>query len=309
MRGSEVAATSGVSNDDARRLWRALGFPDAANQTAFTSADIEALRLVSRTVAESGIDFETMLRLTRAIGHTASRLADWQMATISSAFDVFKDAELNSAEAMTVALDLVETQLPSFDHLLVYAWRRHLAAAVGRIELLGSADEDLHVPQATVGFADLVSFTALSNELDEHEIGEMVEAFETRCSDVIADHNGRVIKTLGDSVLFLESDPVTAIDIALDIIAVVGGDDRLPDVRLGLATGPVIMRMGDVYGPPVNLAARFTAVARRNRVIIDDRTAELLPPAEFDTRPLPARPIRGFGDIEPVTVRRSRSRH
>ncbi|MET3962972.1 adenylate cyclase [Marmoricola sp. OAE513] len=309
LRGSEIAAASGMSNDEARRLWRALGFPDAANQTAFNTADVEALQLVKRTVAESGIDFETMLRLTRAIGHTVARLADWQMATISTALEEFSGNDLNTPEALASAMHLVETQVPHFDHLLVYAWRRHLAAAVGRIEMLGSNDEDLHVAQATVGFADLVSFTALSNELDEHQIGELVEVFETRCSDIIADHNGRVIKTLGDSVLFLENDPVQAIDIALDIIAVIGGDERLPDVRLGLATGPVVLRMGDVYGPPVNLAARFTAVARRNRVIIDDRTAELLPPTDFETRPLPARPIRGFGDIEPVTVRRTRPRH
>lgn len=309
MRGSDIAAAAGVSDDDARRLWRALGFADAANQNAFTSADQGALELVARTVSESGIDFETMLRLTRAIGHTVARLADWQMATISTALEEFTTPDLSSPVAMQAALDLVEQQVPHFDKLLVYAWRRHLAASVSRIEMLGSSDEELHVPQATVGFADLVSFTALSNELDEHEIGDMVEVFETRCSDVIADHNGRVIKTLGDSVLFMESDPAQAIDIALDIIAVIGGDEKLPDVRLGLATGPVILRMGDVYGPPVNLAARFTAVARRNRVIIDERTAELLPPTEFETRPLPARPIRGFGDIEPVTVRRVRSRH
>src|SRR4029078_12626060 len=138
---------------------------------------------------------------------------------------------------------------------------------------------------------------------------------------------GRVIKTLGDSVLFLEPDPVAAIDIALDIITVVGRDDRLPDVRLGLATGPVVLRMGDVYGPPVNLAARFTAVARRNRVIIDGRSAELLPAGDLQTRAfaarppelrpgvdcetgrLPGRPLRGCGDVEPVTVRRTRPRH
>ncbi|MFL6060675.1 MAG: adenylate/guanylate cyclase domain-containing protein [Marmoricola sp.] len=309
LRGSEIAAATGFTDDDARRLWRALGFPDAANQAAFTHGDQRALELVAETVATSGIDFETMLRLTRAIGHTVSRLADWQMATISTALEEFAGADLTSTDAMASALALVEKQVPHFDELLVYAWRRHLAASVSRVEMLGANDDDLHVPQATVGFADLVSFTALSNELDEHEIGELVEVFETRCSDVIADHNGRVIKTLGDSVLFLEADPVQAIDIALDIIAVIGGDERLPDVRLGLATGPVILRMGDVYGPPVNLAARFTAVARRNRVIIDQRTADLLPPAAFDTRPLPARPIRGFGDLEPFTVRRTRPRH
>ena len=65
----------------------------------------------------------------------------------------------------------------------------------------------------------------------------------------------------------------------------------------------------DVYGPPVNLAARLTGVARRNRVIIDERTAELLPVNDFETRKLPARPLRGFGDVEPVTVRRTRPRH
>ncbi|RNM13557.1 adenylate/guanylate cyclase domain-containing protein [Nocardioides pocheonensis] len=308
LSGSDIAAAAGVSLADARRLWRALGFPDAANQNAFTTADRDALILVAEAVAETGIDFETMLRLTRAVGQTVARLADWEVATISSAVDEFAARDGASADMMKATVRLVEELSARFDRLLVYSWRRHLAAAIGRIEAFAATDDET-VTEATVGFADLVAFTALSNELGEDELGDLVEIFETRCSDVIADHNGRVIKTLGDSVLFLELDPVQAIDIALDIIAVVGRDERLPDVRLGLATGPVVLRMGDVYGPPVNLAARFTAVARRNRVIIDERTAELLPVVDFETRKLPARPLRGFGDVEPVTVRRTRPRH
>jgi adenylate cyclase len=93
-------------------------------------------------------------------------------------------------------------------------------------------------------------------------------------------------------------------EIALSIVEVIGRDGRLPDVRIGLATGSVIMQLGDVFGPPVNLAARLTSVARRNRVITDRSTAELLPPEQFDSRPLPARPLRGFGVVEPVAVRR-----
>jgi adenylate cyclase len=64
------------------------------------------------------------------------------------------------------------------------------------------------------------------------------------------------------------------------------------------------MRMGDVFGRPVNLAARLTAVARRNRVIVDRATADVLPEASFSTRTLPARPVRGFGVLEPIAVRR-----
>jgi adenylate cyclase len=97
---------------------------------------------------------------------------------------------------------------------------------------------------------------------------------------------------------------VTGLHIAEDIVQVIGRDKRLPDVRLGLATGTVTQRLGDVFGPPVNLAARLTAVARRNRVIVDATTAALLPPADFETRPLPERPLRGFGVVEPVSARR-----
>ncbi|MGE5718426.1 MAG: adenylate/guanylate cyclase domain-containing protein, partial [Nocardioidaceae bacterium] len=87
-------------------------------------------------------------------------------------------------------------------------------------------------------------------------------------------------------------------------VGMIGQDNRLPDVRLGLATGSVIMRLGDVFGPPVNMAARLTGVARRNRVIVDRATAERLPEERFDTRPLTARPVRGFGLVEPVAARR-----
>jgi adenylate cyclase len=308
LTGTDVASAAGMSLEQARRLWRALGFPDAANQNAFTGADRDALILVAGAVNETGVDFETMLRLTRAVGLTVARLADWEVATLSSAVEQYTERDGASTDLMRASVRLVEDLSPRFDKLLVYAWRRHLAATVARIEAFAS-DQDEPATEATVGFADLVAFTALSNELAEDELGNLVEIFESRCADVIADHNGRVIKTLGDSVLFLETDPVEAIDIALDIITVVGRDERLPDVRIGIATGPVVLRMGDVYGPPVNLAARLTGVARRNRVIIDERTSEMLSSADFETRKLPARPLRGFGDVEPVTVRRTRPRH
>jgi adenylate cyclase len=102
----------------------------------------------------------------------------------------------------------------------------------------------------------------------------------------------------------VNEDPIRAFDTAEGIIAVVGRDPRMPDVRVGLSTGSVVTRLGDVFGPSVNMAARLTAVARRNRVIVDRDTADLLPEDQFEARPLPARPVRGFGLVEPVAVRR-----
>ncbi|HEU5038520.1 MAG TPA: adenylate/guanylate cyclase domain-containing protein [Nocardioides sp.] len=301
----EVAERTGVDVDEARRLWRALGFPEHGLETAFTDADSEALSTLIGVVRSGLIDFDMAVNLTRAVGQTMARLADWEVATLVHRVEELEAGEDATGSRIGSAMRLIDEIQAPFEELLVYVWRRHLAAAVARVEALRANEEDLNTVQLTVGFADIVSFTALSNRLTEERIGDLVELFESRCADVVAAQRGRIIKSIGDSVLFVNDDPVRAYDTAEGIINVIGRDSRMPDVRVGLASGSVVMRLGDVFGPPVNLASRLTAVARRNRIIIDQATAELLPDAEFETRPLPARPVRGFGIVEPVAVRRA----
>ena len=296
LTAAEVAELSGTTLDVARRLWRALGFPEYDDAAAFTSPDAVALRTLHTAIETGQLDFDTALKATRALGTTMARLADWEVATLLPTV-------VDSVTDVPSGLAFIELMNTQFEDLLLYAWRRHLAAAVARVAALTSGDE-VQTTEVSVGFADIVSFTALSNQMDEDRLGDLVEVFESRCHDVISSQRGRAIKSLGDSVLFVNDDPVRAIKTAEGIIEVIGRDDRLPDVRVGLASGPVVLRQGDVYGPPVNLAARLTAVARRNRVIIDETTAQMLPASLYETRRLPARPLRGFGLVEPVTVRR-----
>jgi len=301
---AEVAIETGVTLDQARRLWRALGFPEHGGARAFTQSDVSALSTLVEAVDSGLVDFDLAVTLTRAVGQTMARLADWEVAALVHRVQELAASEEATETQMETALRMVDEFGKPFEELLLYAWRRHVAAAATRMEAMGANEEDLHTVQLTVGFADIVSFTALSNELTHDRIGDLVELFESRCADVVAAQRGRVIKSLGDSVLFVNDDPIAGYDTAEGIINVIGRDSRMPDVRVGLASGPVLMRLGDVFGPPVNMAARLTAVARRNRIIIDAATAELLPESEFETRRLPGRPVRGFGIVEPVAVRR-----
>jgi adenylate cyclase len=300
----EVAAETGASIEQAQRLWRALGFPDRGAERAFTQADADAVSTLLRLVDEGAIDFDMAVDLTRAVGQTMARLADWEVATLVHRVQEMESGTGATGSRATAALQLLDALNDPFEGLLVYVWRRHLAAAVARVEALGADDADLHTTQVTVGFADIVQFTALTNRLDHDRIGDLVEIFESRCADVVAGQRGRVIKSLGDAVLFVNEDPIRAYDTAEGIISVIGRDKRMPDVRVGLSTGAVVMRLGDVFGPAVNMAARLTAVARRNRIIVDGTTAERLPEDQFEARALPARPVRGFGLVEPVAVRR-----
>ena len=301
---AQVSSETGVTIEETRRLWRALGFPDHGSEVAFTQADANAVQTLFQIVDGGVIDFDMAVNLTRAVGQNLAKLADWEVATLVHRVQELESGDHATGSRATSALKLIDEMNEPLESLLIYVWRRHLAAAVARIEALGANEGDLHTVGVTVGFADIVGFTALSNELEQSRIGDLVETFESRCADVVAGQRGRIIKSMGDSVLFVNDDPIRAYDTAEGIIAVIGRDPRLPDVRVGLASGSVVMRLGDVFGPPVNLAARLTGVARRNRIIVDQATADLLPADQFESRRLTARPVRGFGLVEPVAVRR-----
>ena len=236
----DVAAETGVTLDEARRLWRALGFPDRGAEIAFTASDAEAVSILVRQVESGLIDFDLAVTLTRAVGQTMAKLADWEVATLVHRVQEIEAGEHATGSRATAGLRLIEHMSEPFERLLVYVWRRHLAAAVARVESLGgdlgSDDADLRTVRMTVGFADIVGFTELSNELTQTRIGDLVETFESRCADVVAGQRGRIIKTLGDAVLFVNDDPIRAYDTAEGIITVVGRDARMPDVRVGLAS-------------------------------------------------------------------------
>lgn len=310
LTGGELARSVDISSEQARRLWRALGFPEHDdNVVAFLPSDARAISTLQKIMDGGVLDDDMAVNMTRALGQTMARLAEWEVTALVQRVEQIHgtpdpDRPVPAGTRVGAALQLVEDLSGPFEELLIYAWRRHLAAAAARIEALAADDEDLHTVELSVGFADIVGFTALSNTLTEERIGDLVELFEMRCADVVATQRGRIIKSMGDSVLFVNDDPLRAYDIAEGIINVIGRDPRMPDVRVGLATGSVVLRLGDVFGPPVNMAARLTNVARRNRIITDETTAALLPVDQFERRRMAARPVRGFGIVEPVAVRR-----
>lgn len=300
LTAQEATARGGLSLEDGQRLWRALGFPDAGDEIAYGASDVTAIESVVAALESDLLDEETVFRMTRALGTTMSRLADWQVSTLVE--QVERDVVLGkSASRLGRGVELARYTAPGFELLMLYAWRRHLAAAVGRMEALGASDAELLSSSLTVGFADLSRFTTLSNDLDGLALGHLVEDFESRCTDIVTAGGGRIIKTLGDAVLFVADTAPEGTRIALELVGQIARRSDLPDIKAGLATGSVLSRLGDVFGPPVNLAARLTHVARSNRVLVDERTAAGLG-EDFETRVMPPRPLRGFGNVSPVTV-------
>ncbi|HET6818451.1 MAG TPA: adenylate/guanylate cyclase domain-containing protein [Mycobacteriales bacterium] len=293
----EVAEQAGVPVEQARILWRALGFADVGDDNvAFTNQDVQALRAVDGLVRRGVIDAGTQLAMTRAMGQSLARLADWHVSAITSAFDV--DHPAAGEDAAAVAHELV----PVVEGLIGYVWRRHLAATAGR----ALADGTSPSASLVVGFADLVGFTSLTRDVGEAELAGVVDTFEALAADVIAEHGGRVVKTLGDEVMFTSDEAGQGALIALDLADRVEAADDVPDLRIGLACGPVLARLGDVYGEPVNIASRLTSIARPASILVDRELAsELDEDPRFRLRRVPPRPVRGYALLHASRLRRA----
>ncbi|MBN9621005.1 MAG: adenylate/guanylate cyclase domain-containing protein, partial [Actinobacteria bacterium] len=207
---------------------------------------------------------ELRLAVTRLFGQVFSRLASYQGQLLLE--QVAQQPELMQSEP--ALLELVDRVLPLLERLQGYAWRRQLAAYVARMAAQGPEQIGAPAPLA-IGFADLSGFTALTRRLTEAELRELLEAFESFSTEIVGAHGGRIVKTIGDEVLFQTDEPVAAAEIALELIDAAAVDDRLPELRAGLAYGPVVSRLGDVFGSTVNIASRLTSSSRPGWVLVD----------------------------------------
>jgi adenylate cyclase len=283
----QAARAAGVPMELASRFWRAMGFADIGQSRALTDADVIALRRLAGLV-EAGLLSEPMaIQVARSTGQTTARLAEWQIDTFLEHLTSGVEPGLTRAE---VAYPLVELLLPELEQFLVYVWRRQLAAVTGRV-VQAAEDEDMQSGRLAVGFADLVGFTRLSRRLEEEELGELVENFEISCADIVAGRGGRLVKTLGDEILYVSEDAGTAAEIGLALVETLGKDDSMPALRVGMAFGTVTTRMGDVFGTTVNLASRLTSIAPKDAVLVDGEMAAALeresavPPAVVGSYP------------------------
>ncbi|RBM23459.1 adenylate/guanylate cyclase domain-containing protein [Prauserella sp. PE36] len=298
----QVAERSGVPEERTRQLWRALGFaavPD--DQVVFTDADVEAVRIADRMIDAGVFDQELETAVTRALGLHMSRLAEWQADLLWSL--IRERPELAADERKLIKL--VEQLVPQLEQVQSFVWRRHLGAYAGRA--LAAPDEDLESRTEVVGFVDMVGYTRMTRRIDESALGDVLERFEGLATEVIAEGRGRVVKMIGDEVLFVADAPVAAAEIALTLSERTSADEELPPVRAGLAAGRVLSRFGDVYGETVNLASRLTSLARPGTILVDRELAKQLAgePA-YEVRSRRPVSVRGYSRVRPSALRRAR---
>jgi adenylate cyclase len=321
----DIVGAVGFDRTRSDALWQAMGFPAVEDgQVAFTEKDKRALA-VAKELQDSGlVDERLMTILARAMAQSLARLAD---AHVSAYVDFLGEQqgeqpsdqqneqqnEQGGEAAGAVAepsgpidaaplVNDIEWLLPRLDELVTFVWRRQLASSIEQL-LPHAADEEKPL---SVGFVDLAGFTKLSRSLSRMQLSRLTETFEQTASGVVADRGGRVVKMIGDEIMFYAQDAGTAADISCGLIEALAEIEDIPAVHAGVATGPVLLRFGDVYGSTVNIAARLTGIARPDTLLVDKTTSDALESdGRFSVKQTRARRVSGYRHLQPFAVRRS----
>ncbi|MEH3157287.1 MAG: adenylate/guanylate cyclase domain-containing protein [Gordonia paraffinivorans] len=279
----QAVAELGVDAESAHDLWRAFGFAhDDRAEAIFTEDDLAAMGTV--IAAYAAAPEGTTVAAARSIGQTMSRLADWQAYRLHEMAND-PDTDISMAQ-MATAMGRVQTLI----------WRRHLAAALRNLTGdRGANGDERH--DLTIGFCDIVGYTSLSRKIGMEELNTLLETFEVKASEIVTDHGGQVIKTLGDAVMFAVSDAVSAVEIALELHRISEIDD-IPPLRVGLAYGRVLTRFGDVFGEPVNIAARLTGSARPGTSLCDAALSDVVEDDRFYFKSIGTLSVRGYRHLK-----------
>ena len=293
----EVAQRAGIDLGEAREFWRSLGFPDVGDDEAiFTEADAEVLKRVKLLMDSGVIDRDSALQMTRVMGRSLAQIAAAQLDTARRAVGA------ESVAAMAPILLGAPQLIDDLEKWIVHIWRRHFASEVKRAAMyITSGDEDI----AVVGFADLVGFTGASQQMDEAELAAAVSRFEQIAVEVVGRYEGRTVKMIGDEVMFEAVTPKDGADIALDLVDTVSADEALPDIRVGLASGPASRSQGDLFGTAPNLASRLVDEAFPGAVLVSDTIHEVLDEVDgLAFKAVRPRNLKGFGRTRYWVLRR-----
>jgi class 3 adenylate cyclase len=295
----EVAGKLDADPAIVRRLWRAFGLVEADPDSPVASPDdVEMLRVAVAMAAVLGV--EPTVGFARVMGSAMARIGDASSTVVRTNLPQLSLSVSNSEIDTARGFASLAATVPALGRALDTLFRHHIEAARMHFERTDSSDVFVAGGiRIGVGFADLCGFTGLTQQLTMDGLSQLLSAFEEVAGDIVADHGGRLVKFIGDAVMFVTHDAVSAVAVAEGLVE--AAEQRGLRARAGVAAGTALALDGDYFGPVVNLAARLVALAQPGDVLASQPVVERLGDRRR-TESLGPQQLRGFD--EPVVVTR-----
>ena len=302
----------GIDEEFSRRLRLAMGLQGGSG-LGLTPEELEAARLFASLADLVGE--QEMLSVVRVVGSSTARIARATTELLRVNFQPPIDTTpARLTDAVEAYAALIDASLPAFLDATAALVRRHLAAVLADEQAwMVDASRSATLQEHAIGFADLVGFTAFTEQVDAAAFMAAMVQFEREVQDAVVDHGGTVVKLIGDEVMFATPDPVSAVRVAAALVGIGRDIPGLDGMRVGLAYGQVIRSGGDFYGTVVNTAARIVGQAYPDAIVATQRVVDALrahehasePPGQVcETQPLGPHDLRGIQ--QPVELYRLR---
>ncbi|UMB71597.1 adenylate/guanylate cyclase domain-containing protein [Mycobacterium paraterrae] len=269
-----AAQSLAVPVTDVEYAWAMLGLTVEDSDTpALTQADVDALGTWIAMRARLGHDAAD--GYMRVLGAALARLAEAVSSMIRTTTPRLWLGSTGDELATAQAYREVAGFVPRLGSMLDAIHRHHLVSTRTFIEGVERGPSSSIL--CGVGFADLSGFTALTQTLTPAELSSLLTEFGAAVSDMVHADGGRVVKFLGDAVMWVSPQPERLATAALDLVRHPRARDAGLQVRAGLAYGPILTLNGDYFGNAVNLAARLVAAAAPGQILVSAEVFQLLP--------------------------------
>jgi adenylate cyclase len=248
-----------------------------------------------------------MLQLVRVYGQAMAQVADAEVRL----FHLYVHEPLmrsgasgmeTAEEMLALTRDVLPLASPVMDHIH-YRFLQHFLDldVIGHMESDLDEELDLGRLRVAIAFADLAGYTRLTEEEGELEAVDAVERFVEAVESTLPD-DARIVKTIGDEVMVVGSDPVALVDWAVGFQSFY---TERPRPRIAVHYGVALYRDGDYYGRAINIASRVAARAAAGEVLV---TRAIVGPSgphlEFER--LGEVRLKGFSDATEIFIARQR---
>jgi adenylate cyclase len=304
----EAADETGLEPALIERMLTTMGFNQGILDK-LTEDDLQMLRYAA-AVLGAGFPLIAFLQLIRVYGLALAQIADAEVRLFHLYVHepLMRDGVdgLQMAEEMQgLAGELLPLASPIMDHVH-QRFLQHFVEqdVIGHMEAdLGDATMDLGRLRVAIAFADLAGYTRMTEEQGDEEAVEAVERFVEAVEHTLPD-NARIIKTIGDEVMVVGSDPAELTDWAVGFQQLY---DLRPLPRIGIHYGETLYRDGDYYGREVNQAARVAARAAGGEVLITRPVVEAASGPHLEMERIGEVRLKGFAEPTELFLARPKS--
>jgi class 3 adenylate cyclase len=264
----------GIPASEVARAWTLLGLTVAGPDIpALSQADVDAL--ATWLALKTAVGDDGAYGLLRVLGAAMARLAEAESTMIRGGMPDIQMTHTHDELATAQTYRAIAEFVPRIGALIDTVHRHHLISA--RTHFEGVLRDTSAAVVCGVGFADLSGFTALTQALEPAELSELLNQFAGAVSDVVHADGGRIVKFIGDEVMWVSATPALLAQVAVDLVGHPQAREEGLHVRAGLAFGTVLAINGDYFGNPVNLAARLVAAAGPGQILATSELHDELP--------------------------------